>query len=183
MQQVGTKTLCQISMASAILLVASCVTNPLSTSVPYGFDLTGNWELVSGQSDPPPDLDDIASKELSREKRGKKPDPMSSISFVIQDFPVLVSTSLEIEQDSTSMGVAYSNSFYREVSWGRQDINDWEVKSGWSKGDLVLSMDRRKVDARETFVLSERNQTLTVTVSIKTPIDKMSFKRVFSKSQ
>ena len=81
------------------------------------------------------------------------------------------------------MGVAYSNSFYREVSWGRQDINDWVVKSGWSKGDLVLSMDRKKVNARETFVLSDRNQTLTVTVSIKTPIDKMSFKRVFRKTE
>lgn len=183
MHRIRTNLLSWISAVSAFLLVASCASNPLSTSVPYGFDLTGDWELVSGQSDPPPDLDDIASKEISREKRGKKPDPMSSISFVIQDFPVLVSSSLQIEQDSTSMGVAYSNSFYREVSWGRQDINDWEVQSGWSKGDLVLSMDRKKVDARETFVLSERNQTLTVTVSIKTPIDKMSFKRVFRKTQ
>ena len=183
MHRVVVKSLCQISTVSALLFVVSCATNPLSKSVPYGFDLTGEWELVAGQSDPPPDLDDIASKELSREKRGKKPDPMSSISFVIQDFPVLVSSSLEIEQDSTSMGVAYSNSFYREVSWGRQDINDWEVQSGWSKGDLVLSMGRKKVDARETFVLSDRNQTLTVKVSIKTPIDKMSFKRVFRKTE
>lgn len=183
MDHVAIRAFSQGSVVCGILLVSSCATSSLSTSVPYGFDLTGNWELILAQSDQPPDLNEIATKELSREKRGKRTDPMSSISFVIQDFPVLVSSSLEIEQDSTSMGVAYSNSFYREVSWGRQEINDWDVQSGWSKGDLVLSLSRKKVDARETFVLSDRNQILTISVSIKTPIDKMSFKRVFSKTE
>jgi len=165
-----------------ILFIAGCTGNPLSISVPYGFDLNGTWKLVSEDSDSAPDLNEIAAKELAREQQGKKPDPRSSISFVIQDFPVLVSDSLEIGQDSTSMGIAYPNGTYREFSWGLNTLSDWKVNSGWKQGDLVLVMNRKKVSARESFVLSDRNNKLTVNVSIKTPIDKMSLTRVFRRN-
>lgn len=173
-----------VALASAIGLMfflTSCATNSLSVNVPYGFDLSGKWVLVPGESDEAPDLNAIASKELARETRGKRSDPMSSISFVIQDFPVLVADWLLIEQDDSSMGVEYSNTFYREVSWGKKVINDWKVSSGWSKGDLTLTFKRERVDATERFSLSSRNERLTITVSIKTPIDKMTFSRVYVK--
>lgn len=170
-----------VVVCATSLLLSGCPSSPLSGSVPYGFDLSGSWRILSESSDEAPDLNAIAAKELARAQRGKQIDSRSSISFIIQDFPVLVSTSLDIEQDETSMGVAYSNSFYREVSWGKHQMQDWKVNTGWSDGDLVLLLDRHKVDARETFALSERNQLLTITVSIQTPLDKMSLKRVFQR--
>ena len=174
------ETLKTLTLLLLIWLVgAGCASNPLSESVPYGFDLSGNWSLIAESSDDAPDLDEISADEIAKEKRGKKIDSRSSLSFLIQDFPVLVSDSLAIQQDSTSMGVRYSNSFYREVSWGNQNLGDWKVNSGWKQGDLVLLMSRRNVNARESFALSDRNQRLTVVVYIKTPLDKMTLERVF----
>ena len=179
------EALCRPMRQFSILLCAftlvGCISTPLNTNVPYGFDLNGTWQLIPDESDVAPDLNGIAERELAREKKGKKFDPASSISFVLQDFPVLVSDSFLINQDPYSMGVKYSNSFYREVNWGRQQIMDWRVETGWQGGELIIKMKRQDVSASETYALSDRNQKLSVSIYVKTPLEKRTFTRNFVK--
>ena len=58
-----------------------------------------------------------------------------------------------IEQDATSMGIAYESGIYRDVSWGERDLRHVEVAAGWDGPDLVIETEGTSYDMVERYQL------------------------------
>ena len=156
------------SLVFGLVFLAVPACNALDTSVPRGFDLSGDWELVRDASDAAPDIDAIRRREDRDVIRGRQSDAAASAAFAVQDFPVLTATRLEIEQDDESMGIRYDGVVYRDISWGLRERDLWRVDAGWSEGDLVIRSVRGGTKGRETLALERNGRILRVTVTIET---------------
>lgn len=150
----------------AALLLGGCSSIDLESRPPAGFDLSGDWVLVSGASDTAP------SRRRLRAQGGM-------LAFVTQDFPVLRASAMHIDQSRDSMGVRYDAGDYRDVSWGTRKRGLWEVRAGWHEGSLIILSDARDAQARETLTLSADGQRLTVDVQVKSSGDDVDVTRVF----
>jgi len=150
-------------------LLVGCRTAPPSASVPAGFDLSGDWQLVPDRSEVPP-------SQLQLRARG------GMLHLVVQDFPVISARRMRIEQDRQSMGLAYDGGTWRDVSWGSRKRGLWEVQAGWQEGQLVILSKAEDADARETFSLDSGGRVLTVTVAVRSGGESLQLTRVFSRS-
>ena len=166
-----------LAFCLACLVVPACTA--LDANVPGGFDLTGDWVLVSDASDASPDMDAIRRREDRDVIRGRQSDAAASAAFAVQDFPVLTAERIDIEQDGKSMGIRYDGVVYRDVSWGRRERDLWRVHAGWSEGDLVIRSVRGRTKGRETFALERNGAILRVTVSIETGGEDVRSVRVY----
>lgn len=163
----------------AIAALAACA--PLDTRVPAGFDLSGEWLLQELASDAPPDLDAIRRREDRNVARGRQSNPGGSAAFVVQDFPILDATHLQIEQSADSMGIRYDGSDYRDVSWGERERNFWIVRAGWEEGVLVIRSTRGGTKGMEAFALEDGGTRLRVTVRVATEGEDVQAARVFQR--
>jgi hypothetical protein len=146
------------------LLLAGCSGVPLDEQAPGNFDLSGEWVLDSSVSDEP-------SRRGTDFRSG----------FMTQDFPLLVSRRMRIEQDARSMGIEYERGSYRDVSWGERQRGIWEVRSGWHEGALHIYSEAPDISAAEIWRLSEDGHRLTIEVEVK-GAQSQRFVRVFEKS-
>ena len=166
----------------ALALLAGCTS--LSEVPPVGFDLSGEWVLDEGASDPPPDIDAIRRREDRRVARGRQEDPTASGAFVAHDFPVLAATRLVVEQDRRSMGVYYwrgEDSNYVDFTWGSRERNFWRVRTGWQEGELVILSERGGVEGAERLILENGGRRLRITVTVDTGGEKVRSERVFDR--
>ena len=152
-----------------VLLIVGCAGTPLDYAPDPGFDLTGSWELV-------PELSDEAPPSGRLRSRG------SMIAFITQDFPVLRSRRMHIEQNRDSMGIEYDGREYRDVSWGVRQRGLWEVEAGWLEGNLVIVSEAPDGDARETFGLSPDGQMLTIDIRVSSGRQEFALTRIFSRT-
>lgn len=166
------------------LAVGGCGSVPLDPQAPAEFDLNGHWVLHEALSDPPPDRRRLQAR-ADRKLMGAGPPSRRStaglLAFVVEDFPVLASRSMVIEQDRQSMGIRYENGAYRDVSWGERKRGLWQVSAGWLEGMLVISSKARDADARESIHLSENGQRMTVRVEVKSGGDSLNVLRTFDR--
>ena len=151
----------------------------MTPTVPFGFDIGGSWILVKEQSDLAPDVQKIGRNETARVLRGKIVDPVGSLVFAVQDFPVVVADNMNIEQDNTSMGISYGNGAYQDLVWGKRKRSGGVLRVGWSGEVLVVSSARKRIEGREEWRLDETEQLLSVKVLVKVAKDKLELVRVF----
>lgn len=168
--------------AIAVLLVVSgCGPSILNPTVPFGFDISGNWILIEQGSDESPDVKEIERRETTKVLRGKDFDPVGSLAFAVQDFPVLISNELKIEQDEQSMGISYSNGTYQDLVWGKRKRGGGILNVGWSGDVLVVSSTRKRIEGFQEWRLEEDDTSLSVRVFVKTAKDKLDVTRKFKR--
>jgi len=151
-------------------LVAGCTSVSLDDQAPAGFDLGGNWVL------------DPASSEVTPEVRRLRQRGVS-IAMVAQDFVVLRCRRMEIEQNADSMGVAYDDGSYRDISWGVRDRGLWEVNAGWDEGALRILSRAHDAKAEETMTLADAGRRLVVRVLVEADNDHLDITRTFVREQ
>lgn len=147
--------------AAFLLLAAGCGSVPLDAAAPAQFDLNGRWVLDSKLSD-------------SSRPRGR--------GFIEQDFPLLVSREMRIEQDPGSMGIDYEGGSYRDVTWGERRRGVWEVRAGWRDGTLYIYSKAPDISAMETWQLSADGEQLSIQISVRGGAEGGEYRRVFRRS-
>jgi hypothetical protein len=130
-------------MLSVVLMACGAV--PLEERSPGGFDLTGHW---------------IATDEAVS-------DGALRSGFMSQDFPLLITREMRIEQDASSMGVEYGRGNYRDVTWGERKLGVWEIRAGWLDGALHIYSEAPDTSASEVWHLSEDGTELAIDVRVK----------------
>jgi len=147
-------------LAGLIVSMIGCMGVPLDDQPPADFDLSGRWVSAAGD-------------------RGSSSDSRSG--FMTQDFPLLVSKELRIQQDARSMGIEYERGKYRDVTWGDRKRGVWEVRAGWHEGNLHIFTEAPDTSAIEVWQLSEDGRQLVIDVEVKAGRTH-HFHRVFSRS-
>ena len=160
---VQTRTSGTVVIALAVLLVAGCGSVPLEPAAPAGFDLNGHWLLESEI-----DLYGQAGRGLDS-------------GFLGQDFPLLVSREMRIEQDARSMGIEYARGSYRDVTWGERHRGVWHVRAGWHDGSLYIYSRASDISATEIWTLSESGRQLEIRIEVRGARDQ-NFHRVFRRA-
>ena len=158
-------------LTALVALLSACGGPNLSPSGPSGFDLEGDWTLVTNDSERGMEGDDYIRmrsgdrRELARGGMGR-------------DFPVVRAQGMSIEQNADSMGIRYSTGDYRDVTWGKRDRGMWEVNAGWQDDALYIISEAHDAKGTEVMTLSEDGNTLRVDVEIDTG-QKYQIQRVF----
>lgn len=148
-------------LAAVVLVLATgCGGVPLDAAAPDPFDLNGRWVLVPDRSD------------TTRAR---------STGFLTQDFPLLVTREMRIEQDARSMGIEYEGSTYRDVTWGERRRGVWEVRAGWKEGSLYIFSEAPDISAVEVWQLSEGGDELTIRIDVR-GAEEGRYQRVFRRS-
>lgn len=171
-------------MLTLAAVLGGCGSVPLDPQVPAGFDLNGHWVLREALSDPPPDrrrLQARADRKLLDAGPPGRRSTAGLLAFVVDDFPVLASRSMIIEQDRQSMGIRYENGAYRDVSWGQRQRGLWQVFAGWLEGELVISSKAQDAAARESMRLSADGRRMTIRVEVKSAGDSLNAVRTFDR--
>ena len=168
-------------VASLILLLAAGCQSTPEEPPPATFDLSGTWELNTGASDAAPDLREIRRLEDRDVLRGRQRDAEASSIFVTEDFPVLDTPRMTIEQDARSMGIQYADGTYRDVSWGERERGFWTIRAGWREGALIIDSRRNLTRGRETMRLERGGRRLRVDVSVETGGRDVRSVRVFDR--
>jgi hypothetical protein len=143
------------------VLLSGCGSIQLDATAPAGFDLSGHW---------------IATDESVSSRSGG-----FRTGFMGQDFPLLFTREMRIEQDARSMGIEYGGGRYRDVSWGERRSGIWEVNAGWYEGDLRIYSEASDTSGIEIWQLSEDGQELIIDVQVEAGRTER-FHRTFSKS-
>ena len=149
-------------------LAGGCANVVLDAEAPAGFDLGGAWELDPASSEVTPEVRRLRARGIS-------------IAMVAQDFPVLYCRTMEIEQNTDSMGIAYDGADYRDVSWGVRQRGLWEVNAGWDEGRLKILSKAADARAEETMTLVEAGARMVVRVTIDADGDNLDITRVFTR--
>jgi len=132
-----------------LVLAAGCGSKPLDAAAPKPFDLNGRWVLDAGGSD---------------SAEGRRPHRRG---FIEQDFPLLTSREMRIEQDAGSMGIEYDGGGYRDVTWGERRRGIWEVRAGWREGSLYIYSKAPDISATEIWQLSADGEQLSIQISVR----------------
>ncbi len=161
------------------MLLQGC--ESVSYEIPNNFDLSGRWTLNPNKSDETPDTESIWLTEQSSVAQGRAPDPTYSASFIVQDFPIVKSDVLLIEQDEESMGIQYQHSPYVDLKWGQQLRDGWLVDVGWNGTALVISKSRESIMGIETLKLGESGNTLEIEIKVSSKSRKFELYRFYEK--
>ena len=153
----------------------------LEYDLPETFNLTGNWVLDEDASDASFDLSKIWDSEEQGIITGDVVNPTDSATFIVHDFPVVVSNEISIEQNEDSMGIQYEEAPYEDFKWGKQVRDGWRIEVGWDGQSLVVSKQRNSVQGSETFSLNDAGRTLHVRVRINSRDNKYTFVRVYTR--
>lgn len=130
-----------LALACISLIATGC--SSLSTEVPKAFDLSGSWVITGVDSD----------AQAERSDRARLHGRGTDVGFDPAALPMIDARAMIIEQDATSMGIAYQNGVYRDVSWGERELRHTEVAAGWDGPDLVIETEGRSYDMVERYQL------------------------------
>ena len=173
---------CAPSALAILLMAGGCGGIPLDDRAPAGFDLGGQWVLNAAESDPPPDAQSIqnrADRAFAEGREGRSRG--GAFAFIAQDFPVLQSKSMVIEQNRDSMGIRYDRGAYRDVSWGERRRGVWKMSAGWFEGDLIILSKAADARARETMRLAADGRSLTVLIEVESEGQTVTATRTFER--
>ena len=156
---------CSLLSGAILALLVGCGTVPLDAQPPAEFNLSGQWALDTSVSSP------LVDNRGASFRSG----------FMIQDFPLLVTRNMRIEQDARSMGIEYEKGSYRDVTWGDRRRGIWEVRAGWYEGDLHIYSKAPDTSATEIWHLSEDGQQLDISIEVRGERTR-NFERSFRRS-
>jgi hypothetical protein len=198
-------TLLTLLISVATLLGCSS----LATEPPPNYNLTGDWQLNNALSDSPNLA--AMGKGSGQRKRGARGQgsgqggnekgrgqgrgqrgggngggpPSGSTGRGSQtpvSIQVLIANEMSIEQNDESMGIEYSGSNYRDVSWGERKRGQLTIETGWKENNLVIKTEGSRLPIEETYILSEDGSRLTVVIELDGGKKGMTFTRVFEKT-
>lgn len=150
----------QVALGTAFsLMLMACGTVPLEERSPGGVDLSGHWVAT-----------DEADSGIGLRS-----------GFMTQDFPLLTTREMRIEQDARSMGIEYGRGSYRDVTWGERKLGVWEVRAGWLEGALHIYSEAPDTSASEVWRLNEDGTELIIDMQVKAE-RAQAFRRTFAKS-
>ena len=158
-------------LLSAVLVVAAACSSQvvLDHTPPQNCSLGGTWLLDPLDSD-------AAPKQRDLRRRG------FSIAVAAQDFAVLRTRRMLIEQSSDSVGIEYDGGVYRDLSWGVRKRGLWEVNAGWQEdGQLLVLSEAPDAKARETFGLDPTGTRLVVQIEISADGQALELVRTFTR--
>ena len=152
-----------------LILLGGCAGGVvLDTKPPLNFSLGGVWVLDPINSDPAP-------KPRQLRKRG------FGIAMAAQDFPVMYTRRMRIEQSADSVGIEYDGGEYRDLSWGVRRRGLWEVNAGWEEGELLILSEAADAKAQETLQLSDDGRRLVVRVEVSADGQHLNLVRAFTR--
>ena len=157
-----------VALALVLLGVSACGSQPPSTTLPAGFNLSGTWALVAAESDVPPTL-------IRLRARG------GWLHLVVQDFPIIAARRVRIEQDASSMGMSFDGGAWRDVSWGERERGLWTIQAGWLDDALVILSQAEDASARETYQQSADGRRLTVRIELEAGGEDILLRRVYQR--
>ena len=165
------KTLGRLTMAICWLqlgLLGGCAGGvTLDPNPPPDFSLAGVWVLDPLDSDSAP-------KPRQLRKRG------FGIAMAAQDFPVINTRRMRIEQSADSVGIEYDDGVYRDLSWGVRRRGLWEVNAGWEEdGQLLILSEASDAKASEALHLMNAGQRLVVHVQVSADGQTLRLVRTF----
>ena len=142
-----------IALVCLLLVGAGC--SSLSTDVPVAFNLSGDWIISESESESESESDSgpDSNAPIERSDRARSHGRGADIGFDRAALPMIDARAMVIEQDATSMGIAYQNGTYRDVSWGERDLRLADVAAGWDGPDLVIETESRSYDMVERYQL------------------------------
>ena len=141
----------------------------LDSTPPADFSLGGVWLLDPLDSDPAP-------KPRQLRKRG------FGIAMAAQDFPVMYTRLMHIEQSADSVGIEYDDGSYRDLSWGIRRRGLWEVNAGWEEtGELLILSEAADAKAKEVLTLSANGQRLVVQIEVSADGQTLVLVRTFTR--
>lgn len=149
--------------------VAGCASGVvLDASPPANFKLDGVWELDPLDSDPAP-------KARQLRQRG------FALAMAAQDFPVLYTRRMRIEESADSAGIEYDDGVYRDLSWGKRRRGLWEVNAGWENERLLILSKASDARASEILSLSQGGERLVVQVEVSADGQTLNVVRTFTR--
>ena len=153
-----------------ICLLSGCAGGvELDPNPPAGFSLGGIWVLDPLDSD-------AAPKPTQLRKRG------FAIAMAAQDFPVIQTRRMHIEQSADSVGIEYDDGAYRDLSWGVRRRGLWEVNAGWGDdGELLILSEAPDAKASETMHLTGAGKRLVVHVEVSADGQTLTLVRTFTR--
>jgi hypothetical protein len=177
------------SFASVVLLVLLTSCSSLAVTAPPDIDLSGTWELDLQRSDArtgaeqehnPPDDEPRIVTTATRGEMTMDTDPNEFLRGPAPRLPMLTATQMTIDQDPTSMGIAYPKQPYRDLKWGRYDQGLFVIEAGWDEGHLVVQTTSAPLRVKETYSLSDGGATLILQVDLNgRGVDSAHIVRVF----
>lgn len=152
----------------ASVLIGGCASGVvLDPNPPQNFRLGGVWLLDPLDSDPAP-------KSQQLRKRG------FGIAMAAQDFPVMHTRRMRIEQSADSVGIEYDDGEYRDLTWGVRQRGLWEVNAGWEEdGRLLILSQAADAKARETLQLMDAGRRLVVNIEVSADGQRLTLLRTF----
>ena len=151
----------------------------LSPDVPGTLDLSGIWVIDETQSDGSIDRID-SQRQFERDSiDGRASETLGSLYYAEQDFPIVSSTRLEIEQDEHSIGILYGVGKYRDLIWGLQERGEWKLDVGWQGAELLIKSSISHTRGLETYRLSADSMTLSVHIQIRAGGERRVLQRTF----
>ena len=163
-----------------VIALVGCAS--LDYTLPETFDLSGSWNLVEEASDSF-DLSDVWSDDDQRIIAGGDVDPTEFARFIEQDFPVVSSDSIRIEQDQESMGIQFQDAPYKDYSWGKQTRSGWRIEVGWVDDSLIIEKTRGNVKGTETYKWNPHSQALQIEVVVRSRGKSIKLDRVYTKGE
>ena len=165
------KKLLMLLCALPYLAFSGCASKvTLEIEPPRNYILAGDWILDPSRSSKPPRTEALRARGFT-------------LAMVAQDFQVIRSQRMEIEQSSDSIGISYDRNSYRDVSWGKRIRGLWEVYAGCiEQGDLLILSTANDAEAKEVFQLNSTGSELTISIEINTDRQNLSLTRTFIKN-
>jgi hypothetical protein len=74
---------------------------------------------------------------------------------------------MHIEQDVDSMGVAYREGTYRDVSWGDRELRLADVEAGWDGPELIIRTESPSYDMIERYRLSDDGNRIHLAIDLQ----------------
>ena len=136
-----------LALGCSLLVAAGC--SSLSTDVPQAFDLSGDWVIAAAESE----AEVVRPNRAGHSDRAGRHGRFGDVGFDPADLPMIDAQAMVIEQDATSMGIAYQSGIYRDVSWGERDLRLADVAAGWDGPDLVIETETVSYDMVERYQL------------------------------
>lgn len=155
-------------LAGCAALMTGCA--HLGQVTPPGFNMSGTWVTQQPAEAPPPQsvFDPNAPIETDssgeHEGGGAEAPPFRG---PVPRLPMLTTVRMTIDQDTTSMGIAYPRQPYRDVKWGEQKRDLYTVDAGWD-GDnrLIITTSNKAMRLKEIYSLAPDGKTLTLDVEL-----------------
>jgi hypothetical protein len=157
----------------------------LKQVTPEGFNMSGTWVTQERAEAPPPQsvFDSTGPIEESSREREGGGDETPPFRGPIPRLPMLTTVRMTIDQDATSMGIAYPRQPYRDVKWGEQQRALYTVDAGWDDDNrLIITTSNKAMRVKEIYSLAPDGKTLTLDVELSSRRGKRHVVRTFERA-